>query len=354
MSINLMTPLGYTGYGVAGLNILKSLAASGSRVSLFPIGPQHLDSSADTDIVAEAVKNAESSNENDPTLKIWHQFALEERVGKGKYTAYPFFELNRFNDTEISQIRIPDQIFVTCEWAKKIVEQYRDNVKVVPLGIDPTIFYPRPKPESKTFVVANFGKWEKRKGHDVLVEIFNRAFTHKDNVQLWMFPNNPFLTPPQVKQWETDYLQSDLGYKIKIHGRITTHAKLASYMAKTDLGIFPSRAEGWNLELLEMMAMGKPVITTNYSAHTEYCDKDNAMLVDIEKEESAFDGKWFFNQGDWAHLGEEQIDWFVDVLRTSYMVWKSTPDIFSNQNGVETGKRLTWANTADIIKKNLE
>ena len=35
-------------------------------------------------------------------------------------------------------------------------------------------------------------------------------------------------------------------------------------MAGADCGIFLSRAEGWNLGLLEMMAMGKPVITTNY------------------------------------------------------------------------------------------
>ena len=52
-------------------------------------------------------------------------------------------------------------------------------------------------------------------------------------------------------------------------------------MSQVDCGVFPSRAEGRNLELLEMMSAGKHVITTDYSAHTEFCTKDNAGLVPI-------------------------------------------------------------------------
>ena len=64
-------------------------------------------------------------------------------------------------------------------------------------------------------------------------------------------------------------------------------------MSKVDVGIFPSRAEGWNLEILELMSCGKHIITTNYSAHTEFCNKENALLVDIDELETAYDGKWF-------------------------------------------------------------
>ena len=77
-------------------------------------------------------------------------------------------------------------------------------------------------------------------------------------------------------------------------------------MSKADCGIFPSRAEGWNLDMLEMMALNKSIITTNYSAHTEFCNKDNSFLIDISETEPANDGKWFFGQGNWAKIGEEQ------------------------------------------------
>ena len=71
--------------------------------------------------------------------------------------------------------------------------------------------------------------------------------------------------------------------------------------------MFPSLAEGWNLEALEMMACGKQVIITDFSAHTEFCTKENADLVSISDTEPAFDGKWFFGQGNWAKIGEKEI-----------------------------------------------
>ena len=76
-------------------------------------------------------------------------------------------------------------------------------------------------------------------------------------------------------------------------------------------------AEGWNLELLEMLACGKQVITTNYSAHTEFCNKENAF-VDIEKNETAYDGKWFNGKvGEWACIDKNEKEQFIEHMRCS-------------------------------------
>jgi hypothetical protein len=40
-------------------------------------------------------------------------------------------------------------------------------------------------------VFLNVGKWEYRKGHDVLLEAFNKAFEPTDNVRLVMNCHNP-------------------------------------------------------------------------------------------------------------------------------------------------------------------
>jgi hypothetical protein len=42
-----------------------------------------------------------------------------------------------------------------------------------------------------------------------------------------------------------------------------------------------------------MLAMGKHVILTDYSAHTEYADETNAHLVKVDRLEDAHDGHWF-------------------------------------------------------------
>jgi len=117
-------------------------------------------------------------------------------------------------------------------------------------------------------------------------------------------------------------------------------------MAKVDCGIFPSRAEGWNLELLEMISCGKNVITTNYSAHTEFCSPENSFLVNIENTESAFDGKWFNGKiGNWASISKKEIDCFVEYMRH---VHSAKP---TNSNGHETGKKFSWLNSARSILK---
>ena len=87
-------------------------------------------------------------------------------------------------------------------------------------------------------------------------------------------------------------------------------------MKQTDCGVFPARAEGWNLELLEMMACGKHVITTNYSAHTEFCNKDNCFLVDINELETAHDGVFFSGEyGHWASFDNSAKDQLIEHMR---------------------------------------
>jgi glycosyltransferase involved in cell wall biosynthesis len=119
-------------------------------------------------------------------------------------------------------------------------------------------------------------------------------------------------------------------------------------MSYADCGIFPSRAEGWNNEAIEMMAMDKPIIITNYSAHTQFCNKDNAYLVDIDTTVPANDGIWFNGSGNWASIEEKQIDQFIEHMR---YVYKN--NIRDNSYGLKTANNLSWHNTANIIYSNM-
>jgi glycosyltransferase involved in cell wall biosynthesis len=117
-------------------------------------------------------------------------------------------------------------------------------------------------------------------------------------------------------------------------------------MTKIDCGVFPSRGEGWNLEALELMACGKHVIATDYSAHTEFCTKDNADLVTITEKELAFDNKWFHGQGGWAKISEPQVEQLASYMKEFHLKQKRHT---INQNGVETALKFSWDNTARKI-----
>jgi glycosyltransferase involved in cell wall biosynthesis len=119
-------------------------------------------------------------------------------------------------------------------------------------------------------------------------------------------------------------------------------------MRQADCGIFPSRAEGWNLGLLEMLSCGKPCITTNYSAHTEFCNKENSFLIDIGEFEPAYDGKWFFGQGSWAKMGQKQIDQCIEYMRHVYR-----NKIITNTEGIKTAEQFSWTNSAKLFCDNL-
>ena len=126
------------------------------------------------------------------------------------------------------------------------------------------------------------GKLEYRKGHEFIVDCFNKAFSEKDDVELDMMVHNVFLQREVVEQWLSGFKNTKLGRKIKFQNPVQTQREVADFIRYNDCGLFPSRAEGWNLELLESMSCGKPVIATNYSGHTEFCNDENSYLIDIE------------------------------------------------------------------------
>jgi len=202
------------------------------------------------------------------------------------------------------------------------------------------------------------GKWERRKGHDVLLDAFNKAFLTEDNVELWMLAYNPVISadPSQAgeknQEWEGLYRSSLLGSKIKFLPRMASHREVAAVMQQSDCGVFLSRAEGWNLPALEMMSCGKQVIITNYSAHTEYCNSSNAHLVEISHLEDAHDGRWFFGHGQWAALGDDQIEQIVSFMREIHAQRQEHGSVV-NQAGIDTAERFSWDDTAKSILNTL-
>ena len=348
--INLIAPINNLGYGVAGYNITKALSQTGN-VALYPIAPPEFTD----DIIENAIANQQRLNLSSPCIKLWHQNDLSLRIGKGMHIGFPVFELNEFNELEKCSMRHCDKLFCCSKWAKEVIVNSLQcnpkNVCVVPLGVDAELFSPQSSGRQTT-VFFNCGKWETRKGHDLLVEMFNGAFEHNDDVELWMMCDNPFLGE-RNSQWINLYRDSKLGDKIRIIPRQPDHESVHRIMCQTDCGVFPSRAEGWNLELLEMMGCGKQVICTNYSAHTEFCTKENSYLCPIDNLETAFDGLWFHGHGQWAEIGQNQKEFFIDAMRRIHVQKQSGTDIINNK-GIETAKHFSWSNTAQEIIHGLQ
>ena len=322
-NINLSCPVNQLGYGVTGLNIAKSLHELKHSIALYVIGDIEVPEDYHEDI-KQMIANSRMPDWNAPSIRIWHQHDMAQFVGNGDKYGFPIFELDNFMDLEIHHLSYLDYWFVTSEWAKSVmVEQLKpirgeDEVKektsVIPLGVDRSIFRESVSHRKET-IFYNCGKWEIRKGHDVLIKAFNEAFNEDDEVELWMMCDNPFYSEEENFKWERLYRTSKLGEKVRIIPRQKSQQEVYNIMSQTDCGVFPSRGEGWNLELLEMMSSGKSVIATNYSSHTEFCNSDNCMLVEVPEKEEAMDGKWFRGQGKWAKIDEKQVTELAEEMR---------------------------------------
>ena len=319
-TISFMAAINQLGYGIVGSNLAASLAKK-CKLSIFEIGSNNI--------------KLNQYSAKSPSVKLWHQWDLFNHVGSLR-VGFPIFELDRFTELEKASLLSQDIILVASNWAKNIVEDQtgHEHVRVVPLACDKNIFKSRPElgMDGNTTKFLNVGKWEVRKGHDFIIRAFCQAFDKNDKVELIMNCDNPcFSTKEEYirynNQWESYYMKykPEMAHKITIiSNRLETQYEVADLMNSVDCGIFPARAEGWNLDLFEMMSIGKPCITTNFSAHTEYVNKANALLIDIDKTESAYDGIWFKNQGNWAELGDAQLEQCVNHMRKIHLTKQQT------------------------------
>jgi glycosyltransferase involved in cell wall biosynthesis len=361
MKINLKAPIARTGYGVVGKKIAEHMFADPDiDLVLIPVSSQNLHVEQDeVALYKQILSKRETPHIDGHSLKIWHQNDLMDHIGSGKKIGWPIFEMDRLTDVEAHHIGACDKVIVCSEWARDIVIKGLYNrykwpslesfVKVVPLGVDRSIFFNAPTQHEATRFF-NCGKWEIRKGHDIIIKAFNQAFTPEDNVELHMMCQNPFTQIVDNNAWNRYYKSGPLSDKVSLINPVHTHREVAHIMQQMDCGVFPARAEGFNLELLEAMSCGLKIITTNYSAHTEFCNDCNSYLIDIDETEPAHDGVWFKGQGNWAKMGENQIDQLIQHMRAVHHGKQLGESGWINTEGIKTAEKFSWQNSVKLLK----
>lgn len=351
-NLNVRFPINQLSYGIAGNNILHALAQR-KQVALFPIGNINAEQKYHA-CIQQCLSNAQLCDYNAPCIVLFHQNLLAETVGRGAKIGFPIFELDTFNQVEKHHLSNQDILFVTSKWGKEIISQNNIQVPtyVIPLGVDRSIFHPNiPRQHNNKTIFFHCSKIEIRKGHEFLPQLFE-SIKHQDNWELWISWFNHFLTKEEIEKWES-YYRGQLGDRVKFLPWVQSQQELANIMAQTDIGLWPSLGEGWLFPALEYMSLSKPVITTNYSAPTEYCNNTNSYLITGTEKESAYDGRWFFNQGLWFKYNQAQIEQAQSYVQALHKK-RQEEGYLTNQRGAETAEKFSWANSADRIVEVLD
>jgi len=263
---------------------------------------------------------------------------------KGKKIAYPVFEwTNTENFPKLFEQH--DQLWVPSQWQKdNIIKSGYDanKVKVIPEGVDPTVFNPQIKPNREVTKVNKFkflcvARLDVRKSLDTLLEAFIEEFTYQPNVMLMLAPitpNTKIISHPQIAHINT----------------VVHHEQLNSLYTACDAFVLPSKAEGWGLPICEAMACGLPTITTNYSAMTEFCNEDTTYFVNHELKEMPDDWNGLKNPGMWAIADKAHLK---HLMRHIYENREE-----AKEKGLKASKHIlenfTWGMAAQKAKQALD
>lgn len=360
MKLNMKTSLFFDlGYGKVGTYLAANLAER-FHLTIFPVsGKYQIPLSFPKDklqLIIDAIKHQEEIDgwtTNNTCFSVWHEHLIYESIGTPHVTM-SFCERNVLDNVRINCLQNSDFVVCPSTWWQNVIREngVTRESSVVPIGVNREVFYPGDIHSGNT-VFLNIGKTEVRKGHDVLVEIFNSAFTQEDDVELWIMWDNPFHKYETSKMWRELYKNSPLGNKITFLGREPPEEYVAEQIRKADCLVLPTRAEGFCLPALEALSCGRHLIITNYSGHTEFVNEENSRVIHIDKMETAFDGEWFFGGFEWAHLGKNQIDECIEHMRSIHRL-KQNGELSINKCGIETAKKFSWESSTKKIGDVLE
>jgi glycosyltransferase involved in cell wall biosynthesis len=290
---------------------------------------------------------------------------FDQARGRENY-GYTFFE-NELTRHSLENAKRYDIILGGSTWCRdRMREQGISNSEVLIQGIDPELFFPvEEEKDPGRFVVFSGGKFELRKGQDLVLRAFKilqdqypdmwlvncwyniwpesmHLMTHSAHIRFEMRPSS----------WQ-DLMQHTYAMNGLDASRIITCDLIPPELQRelyrnTDIGVFPNRCEGGtNLVLMEYMACGKPVIASYTSGHMDIVTETNALLLRQLKDYTIVgpDRRLI------ARWQEPSVDELVSQISYAYLHRNEIRAI--GRTAGEDMKRFTWKDSALRLRRFL-
>lgn len=291
-----------------------------------------------------------------------------ELLDKRYNIAYWLWELEEFPDYWLPCIQTVDEIWAPSEFiSKSIRKKTKKPVITVPYAIDMEsrgriakgekegediqgyfnrAYFGLPEEKFLFLTLYDFISVSERKNPQAVIEAYIRAFSKEENgVGLVI----------KVNHVEERKLEQLIG-RLKEYQNIyfitenMTRREVDSLMNATDALVSLHRSEGFGFSVAEAMALGKPVISTNWSATTEFTDENCACLVDYKLVRIGKTVGPYEKGNDWAE---------VDVGHAAYYMRRLWEDReYAHRIGMNAkayiDKHLTYEHAADIVRNRLK
>lgn len=156
-----------------------------------------------------------------------------------------------------------------------------EKIEVVPHGVDISIFKPLNKPHKDftfLFVGGYTGKGD-RKGADLLCRAFAEEFKNVKDVKLYLKINTVYGDATH----ELVEITKDVSDRVTINTVNSTDKEMNEIYNIGDCFVSPSYGEGFNMTILEAMACGLPIITSNWGGQMDFVPLKNIIIEANDK-----------------------------------------------------------------------
>jgi hypothetical protein len=292
---NIGTMFEPTGYAKANRHIVSEWIQQGVRIRYTPI--HHEDVRVPLSMQQESLLNSLVHTPlPDRYLTFFHYPAAYFTKNDPSYCiGMTMFECSRLPFPWSRRCNLMDEIWVPSEFnrltfIKSGVAPHK--IRVMPYGVDTHMFHaelaPLSIPGQRRYTFLSVCSFDERKGIDTLVSAFLEEFTSSEDVCLIIKTRASSVEEIARQQVYIDNIAMKSGHRDRSSVILLssigswTEEQLATLYQSANCYVLPTRGEGWNLTVMEAMATGLPVITTNWSAHLDFLNDANGYLIAVQ------------------------------------------------------------------------
>ncbi len=280
------------GYGNVSRNYILGLKKIGIPVRVVKFGETHEELDAETVCVLKQMEKTDVGSY--PVGVIHYTPDLYPKVkfkNVARVIGCTIFETDRIPVKWVPLINEVDEIWVPSRFNYETFTCSGINpkkIRIIPYAVD-TDFY---KPTTETFPVDKKGfvflyafafGW--RKGFDILLEAYCKEFTSSHDVTLILKVYGWGTEREDIRKMILDSVRDrvnlddkNLPHFVIMDTSLNQHEMRKLYNT-CDVYISTDRANGWGMPCMEMMAMGKPAASINWSGSTEFMNGSNSLLI---------------------------------------------------------------------------
>ena len=160
-------------------------------------------------------------------------------------------------------------------------------------------------PDRLVFLVAfDVGSTSARKNPAMVIEAFRNAFPGDENVFLVIKFHSTSVEPAITRQLTRALRGAE---NVLVIADMLSEHDMALLRAACDVFVSAHRSEGFGLNIAEFMALGKPVIATDYSGNKEFFDASVGFPIDFTLTEVEAQAGPYLPHYVWANPNRESL-----------------------------------------------